>query len=117
MVLLLPSRPLAGRVDRRSEAAARGVGGLRLLHIRGGGLSLALNLRRRPYPRPLPATRFARGGRGEERASLRRVLDDPMTMTAPPKSQPPVPTGARVVRRLTPYAEDREFLPAAVEIL
>jgi hypothetical protein len=46
---------VAGRVGRVSEANGDGVGGLRLL--RGSGS---------PHPRSLPATRFARGGRGEE---------------------------------------------------
>jgi hypothetical protein len=36
-VLLLPSRPLAGRVDRVNEVNAGGVGGLRSLGICGGG--------------------------------------------------------------------------------
>jgi hypothetical protein len=56
---LLPSRPLAGRVGRVSEANADGVGGLRLHGASGA-----------PRPRPLPATRYVRGGRGEEGASV-----------------------------------------------
>src|ERR1700688_3415546 len=63
----LPSRPLAGRVDRVSEANASGVGGLRLLRAREW-LHCRLCARGCPPPRPLPATRFARGGRGAGRA-------------------------------------------------
>jgi hemolysin D len=46
-------------------------------------------------------------------------VDKSMVTTVPAnvQRQPPAPAGARAVRRLTPHAEDREFLPAAVEIL
>jgi hemolysin D len=47
-----------------------------------------------------------------------------MSMTAPANKPPtpatppvPAPAGPRGLRRLTPHAEDREFLPAAMEIL
>src|SRR5437879_2611971 len=48
-----------------------------------------------------------------------------MTMTVPPNAPPPAPAnpppstppGARAVRRRSLHVEDREFLPAAVEIL
>src|SRR6267142_4656452 len=44
-----------------------------------------------------------------------------MTMTVPPNAPPsapiPAPPGARAVRRRALHAQDREFLPAAVEIL
>jgi hypothetical protein len=60
-----PSRPLAGRVDRVSVANADGVGGLRLLFRRRFTESRLFSARGAPHSRPLPATRFARGGRGE----------------------------------------------------
>ena len=60
----LPSRPLAGRVERSGEAAERGVGGLRLLRLCDKGEGRLLRASGAPHPRPLPATRFARGGRG-----------------------------------------------------
>src|SRR5579883_1112005 len=62
---------VAGRVERSGEAAERGVGGLRLLRIRGGAQTRLLRASGAPHPRPLPATRFARGGRGAESACVR----------------------------------------------
>ncbi len=48
----LPSRPLAGRVGRRSEAATDGVGGLHLLMRLSGRLTPAPHKRRPPPPTP-----------------------------------------------------------------
>ena len=55
-LLFLPSRPLAGRVDRVSEANAVGVGGL---HLRRSS-------RQPPTPNPSPP-RASRAGGGERR--------------------------------------------------
>src|SRR5580658_1274714 len=66
---LLPSRPLAGRVERRSEAAERGVGGLRLLGIRIGRAKRSFRASGAPHPPsgygeagPLPAVALAKAG-------------------------------------------------------
>src|SRR5262245_3748139 len=41
----------------------------------------------------------------------------PVPTSKPPSAPAPTQPDARALRRLTPHAEDREFLPAAVEIL
>jgi hypothetical protein len=51
---LIPSRPLAGRVDRVSAANAGGVGGLRLLHSRNEANDAGSVLAAPPTPDPSP---------------------------------------------------------------
>src|SRR5712671_2114743 len=65
---LLPSRPLAGRVGRRSEAATDGVGGLHVL--RAGG-----------RPPPLTPPRHALRARGEGNRKTRVLYDVAAMMT------------------------------------
>jgi hypothetical protein len=63
---LPPSRPLAGRVGRVSEANADGVGGLRLLRACSEANVASFSLVAPPTPDPSPP-RAARAGGGERR--------------------------------------------------
>src|SRR5580658_3800774 len=69
---LLPSRPLAGRVEQRSEAAERGVGGLRLLGICGGRQNACSEQAAPPTPNPSPPLASLAGG-GEQKEMWRCV--------------------------------------------
>src|SRR5579883_1694826 len=68
---LSPSRPLAERVERSGEAAERGVGGLRLIRIRGVVLRPLAPSKRRPPP--LTPPRHALRARGEGNREERGV--------------------------------------------
>jgi hypothetical protein len=63
---LLPSRPLAGRVGRVSEANADGVGGLRLLRAYNEAKDACSLLVAPPTPDPSPPLASLAGG-GERR--------------------------------------------------
>src|SRR5580692_9341907 len=102
---LLPSRPLAGRVGRVSEANADGVGGLRLLRI----CEMALpTLARSKRPPPLTPPRHALRARGEGNLPhLLRVSMLVLTVivaigSSAPASAADWPT--RPVTIITPYA-------------
>src|SRR5580658_4331494 len=64
---VLPSRPLAGRVERGGEAAERGVGGLRLLGICGERQNACSEQAAPPTPNPSPPLASLAGG-GEQKA-------------------------------------------------
>src|SRR5690348_10093787 len=77
--LASPSRPLAGRVERRSEAAERGVGGLHLLCAGNRRNTPAPCLRPPPTPNPSPPLASLAGGGEQATASGDGVIIPELT--------------------------------------
>src|SRR5690349_10855881 len=116
---LTDAKPGQARVSWRggssavAPATADGVGGLRSLRIGDLKTHACSVLAASPHPRPLPATRFARGGRGEEGAPhddlVRRTLVRSRRDRVPGRARRPrgpgpgaQPAGATVVAAPSP---------------